>query len=203
MKIYMAGKIWKNDWRHDLVPDLRAATTLSDLPDHRYYSSVPVPRIAFKINEHDLTYVGPFFTCCDHGCAHGRGDHGNSVARNNVCGEKIWGDKHDATASARTEVFDRCIESIRACDLLFTWLDQRDAFGTLVEIGMAHALKKNVFIASPEGFDPDDFWFAGQTGSCGWTGPGIFHFRNPGEALLFAITKMPLSRRPGPPAPPF
>ena len=51
-KLYLAGKIAPNDWRHSIVPALRGHTW-ADGP-------IVMP---------DYTYVGPFFVACDqHGC---------------------------------------------------------------------------------------------------------------------------------------
>ena len=48
-RVYLAGTMVKNDWRHYLVPGLRE----HDGSD----GSLELP---------DFTYVGPFFVSCDH-----------------------------------------------------------------------------------------------------------------------------------------
>lgn len=51
-KLYLAGKISANDWRHPIVPALRGHTWAA--------GPIAMP---------DYTYVGPFFVACDqHGC---------------------------------------------------------------------------------------------------------------------------------------
>ena len=64
MKIYLAGKIKKNDWRGALVP------WLEDLMPEDWHKTVTLDMDGR--NE----YVGPFFVACDHGCAHGSNGHG-------------------------------------------------------------------------------------------------------------------------------
>jgi len=190
MKIYMAGKISKNDWRHEIVPKLRDSVT-NKVPEK--WESV-----SFALGDSILQYVGPFFISCDHGCAHGRGEHGSSVATNNVCGDEVWGSKHYSSQIAKEETFHRCLSAIHDCDLFFAWLDQRDAHGTLVEIGVARALGKTIWIGSPPGFDVDDFWFAAQASVCGV----IYASKTPKENLLKAITTEKRAAI-DPPKPPF
>ena len=181
MKVYLAGKVAKNDWRHKLVPNLRDASS-EDASNETVSEWLP---ISFKLGRHTLQYTGPFFMSCDHGCAHGRSEHGNAVATNNVCGSEPWGDAPDAISAAKSAIFDRCSIGIRSCDLFFVWLDQRDAYGTLVEIGMAHMMAKQIWIASPGDFDIDDFWFAGRAAYIGQ----ILQSTAPREGLLLALAE--------------
>jgi len=58
-RVYIAGKVAKLDFRHDLVPGLR---------DWRRENG--------SLECRDFIYVGPFFNSCDHGCMHGPGSHG-------------------------------------------------------------------------------------------------------------------------------
>ena len=79
MKIYLAGKIGKNDWRHDIV-----GTCLSDACSdfYAYGRQDETAQIAMEwpvlpkaiFAEYD--YTGPYFVACDHGCFHGIGTHG-------------------------------------------------------------------------------------------------------------------------------
>jgi hypothetical protein len=69
--VYLAGKIGRNDWRHELVPELRG-TVNGDCLDPEPVLFDPTLRIDCG----DFVYVGPFFVSCDHGCFHGPASHG-------------------------------------------------------------------------------------------------------------------------------
>src|SRR5262245_48320700 len=80
LTVYLAGKIRKNCWRHELVAGLREATSESSscpsgdpvsLPDEW-----PVLHRAV-LGEHH--YAGPYFQSCDHGCFHGPDSHGTAA----------------------------------------------------------------------------------------------------------------------------
>lgn len=131
-RVYLAGKIAKGDWRHALVPRLR-----SQLVDLEPYGDWPVLPGAIRGT---FDYVGPFFVACDHGCWHGPQSHG-------------MGAEGDAEGMGSGSVFERrrfvakrCLEAIGRADIVFGWLDTLDAYGTLVEIGFALALKKTVLL---------------------------------------------------------
>jgi very-short-patch-repair endonuclease/nucleoside 2-deoxyribosyltransferase len=140
VKIYLAGKIAQNDWRHDIVQD-------PDELDEMYYrhpardewSAIPIPRT-------DLAYVGPYFEAQGHGGAHALGHHG--------------------TTSAKRETAERCRAAIRNCDVFFAWLECETAHGTMVEIGYAYALGKKIIIARPQRDSRCDECYACLTYGC-------------------------------------
>ena len=159
MRVYLAGKIAKCDWRHAVVKGLRESSTdRNGLGPDGALPEFLETQIA------GITYVGPFFAGCDHGCAHGAGTHGRS-------GGCTWGHSRDRTARD-------CLTQIRSADAVFAWLDELEpsehctAYGTLVEIGFARALDKRVIVAASRApLDParvrigsrqpiDDVWFA-------------------------------------------
>jgi hypothetical protein len=143
-KVYLAGKIGKNDWRHDVVPYLRSFGYGNDdkwLYEKWHYTETNIPCV---------DYVGPYFTGCDHGCAHGGNSHG--FLSEPICGEDC----------PRDLVTRLCMDAIGRCDLFFAWLaddapEEEDfsvtmarngvpqsrhntAYGTLAELGYAKAL---------------------------------------------------------------
>lgn len=137
-KVYLAGKIRKNCWRHTLVTGLRT----------HHWDQGDLPQATF-------TYVGPHFVSCDHGCAHQPTQHGAE----NSC---VLDD-----SVPRQEVVQLCFTALQNSDLVFCYLDSRDCYGTLVEIGYAIALKKVVVIALSEKLDrlaQNEHWF-GCTGA--------------------------------------
>lgn len=143
-KVYLAGKIGKNDWRHTIFKDLRNYDIGS-----AYYEIEPVD---------GFMYYGPFFIGCDHGCYHGNGTHGLGVDNRRGCGcgsAKIY---------KPYEVVEICEKLISEADIMFSWIDSSTAYGTIVEIGMARAMKKPIFIVCDQELKGmkfiRDMWFA-------------------------------------------
>lgn len=158
MKIYLAGKIDKNDWRHTIVDNMSAAEFMleglcsadcQDTPPFLKSGKASFPILSKVIfGQHD--YVGPYFVRCDHGCFHGRSTHGV------ISCYQEWQD----TISARRETVSLCLEAIEKSDLVFAWIDDPSCYGTLTELGLAFAADKQVAIAFPESFTQTrDFWF--------------------------------------------
>jgi very-short-patch-repair endonuclease len=124
VKIYLAGKIAQNDWRHDIVQDP------DELNECYNYSTNTLAWPTVPIPGTQLVYVGPYFEASGHGSGHDCGNHG--------------------TQSAMHTTAQRCRAAIQDCDVFFAWMgDGETAFGTLVEIGIASALNKEIFLAWP------------------------------------------------------
>jgi hypothetical protein len=133
IKVYLAGKIRKDCWRHKLVTGLR----------EHHWSLGHLPQDHF-------TYVGPFFVGCDHGCYHQSNSHGNGMG--------CWPDR-DAD---QQEVSRLCRESVNDADLVFCFIDSLDCYGTIAEIERANTLRKPVVIAFATGIateDKNEMWF--------------------------------------------
>jgi hypothetical protein len=92
--------------------------------------------------------------------------HGGRVAR-------VWDDSHYYGVSAYTDgakdekarmapqaVVKLCLGAIRACDVVFAWVDGEPGEGTLFELGYAVALGKRVVIAYPHVDMVANAWFA-------------------------------------------
>ncbi|QGM97709.1 hypothetical protein [Methylocystis parvus] len=131
----MAGKIAQHGWRERLAHE---TVIVSDSLDPHETQDFP-----------DFTLTGPFFVACGHGCAHGPATHGQG------CFERGDG--------ARRRVFDANIARIEHSDFIFAHVNELDCFGTLFEIGHAHACGVPVFL----NFGPDltdrqkqELWFA-------------------------------------------
>ena len=140
IRVYFAGKVGKGDWRHALVPDLRDS----------------MGAIGTPIRCDQFVYCGPFFIACDHGCAHGPGTHGVGP---NCIGE---------TSPPRWLVPSLCFRWLRRADLVFAWIDDPTCYGTLTEIGWAHALGKPVYVGFATEELAREMWFAAsgpRTGS--------------------------------------
>ena len=118
-KVYLSGKIGKNDWRHSLVPQLRERT----------WDEGPIETASFD-------YVGPFFVSCDHGCGHVPGEHGMAQG----CTEL----KH-----TRQDVINLNMSALAEADLVFAYITADDCFGTLFEIGAVATEKRVVMAFDP------------------------------------------------------
>lgn len=148
--IYLAGKIRKHCWRHRLVSGLR---------DHAWNDG--------ELPQDNFVYVGPFFVGCDHGCFHNKNSHGAVAIRgDNACPGR---DVHADFDCPHLEVANLCLSAVTRADLLFCYIDSKDCFGTLVEIGYAIAHNVPVVIAFAPGYasaTDNDFWFASV--KAGW-----------------------------------
>lgn len=135
LKLYLAGKIKKNDFRHRIVPNLR---------DHDASGG--------QLKTASFIYTGPFFTACDHGCYHTPNSHG-SIAEN---GCMASGD-----TETRYEVIRRNNAAIDSADLVFAYITTTDCYGTLIEIGRTTITPRRprLAIAFAPGIPVDDFWY--------------------------------------------
>lgn len=124
--IYMAGSICKNGWRNVFVDGLRSSPIESQLQVYNY----------------SLIYVGPFFISCDHGCSHGSMTHGMGE------GCQSWSEDTIPSGGDREKfVVNKCITQISKADTIFAWIDKVDCFGTLLELGYARGLNKDIRVA--------------------------------------------------------
>ncbi|PRP92441.1 hypothetical protein ENSA5_49040 [Enhygromyxa salina] len=178
-KVYLAGKISPNGWRHGVVDSLRGVVSGScwtgDPPDvstvkghgHTKNGEWPVLH-GVVLGRHD--YVGPYFVSCDHRCFHGPSTHGTSMA---------WDP---------SETYQRCIGAIEKSTVVFAWIESIDAYGTLYELGYARSLGKRIVVASPPSLDTSDLWF-----SC--VGADLVLEGALEECLQKALARKPLANR--------
>ena len=144
--VYLAGKIAKDDWRSQIF-GYRFAPA-SDGWDNIFDESLVIDQGAFL-------YGGPFFISCDHGCAHGPATHG--------AGSSFCNESPDGRLETRARVLEVNFKRIARCDLFLAYLNSTDCYGTLVEIGYAHALDKNITIGIGRDLKLEDYrdlWIA-------------------------------------------
>jgi hypothetical protein len=153
-RIYLAGKISKHDWRGAILGPHRPGAL-----DGGSGASLFDPQYVEQRRE--FFYGGPFFISCDHGCAHGPATHGAAFAG---C---LSDDAPLTPEETRSAIFNVSLARISRADLVFAYLNEADAFGTLVELGAAFSMGKPVFLL----FGPDvtqkqreDMWFARMGG---------------------------------------
>jgi hypothetical protein len=95
----------------------------------------------------NIEYVGPFG-------ADGSAMHG-----------QVQEDRHVAPCSDDAgEIFHRSLVGIDRCDVFFALLEDLEAFGTLVELGIAHNSRKDIVVGfTRHPTDPGDLWFAAES----------------------------------------
>lgn len=112
-RIYLAGKITGTNWRRALVSPCYALNFHPHMDDCRWGI---LPRAIHG----KFDYVGPF-TMSD--------QHGATI--------------HESCEAtfAPQDITSRCVTALSLADLVFAWIDSPDAYGTLVEIGIAYGMQ--------------------------------------------------------------
>ena len=161
---YAIGKISQNGWRNQLVGAM-------PMTWQEYLSATPTQtRTGF-------VYTGPFFIRCDHGCTHGNTSHAtySICTAASSCTEK-------AQDFRPARVFGQSERQIQKAGFAFVWAGQQaesldKAYGSLVEIGIAHALRKPILLAHHPNVNLRDFWFSVETATA------VVCAENPVDAL--------------------
>jgi len=132
--IYMAGKISYNDWRQAFI----------NIKEGDFFDT----NESISITERFLNYVGPFFISCDHGCCHGKNEHG--VGWGCGCGSER--NEQDLQNSDGYDQFvvSTCLKNINRSQTVYAWIDSLDCYGTLLELGYAYANRKNIRVGVSE-----------------------------------------------------
>jgi nucleoside 2-deoxyribosyltransferase len=73
------------------------------------------------------------------------------------------GDEHPTFGKYAAEVARNCLTSIAHSSVVFAWLDDPSAYGSLAELGYAHALKTPIWLAWPKPLK--DLWFVQEMAS--------------------------------------
>lgn len=150
--VYLAGKISKSGWREQLAP-------YRDLLQVDAPTADELANLSIDFND-GLTVTGPFFISCDHGCYHGEGKHGVGAVQDvhNIHHFNEWAGCCGEFYS-RDDVFAICKKQIERAEIVFAFIDCRDCYGTLGEIGYAYALGKDVIILFSDKDIKRDMWF--------------------------------------------
>jgi len=139
--------------------------TINTFDHDASYSDIPMPRPEVFFGR-PIIYTGPFRTdLCNHSFLHGL----DGAA---YCGEP--------------DVFRRSVIGIKTCEVFFAYFEDLEAFGTLVELGMAHALGKQIVVGFTDNARPErwvdwshcenpmdgsnDLWFAANCTDAVFTG---------------------------------
>lgn len=193
--VYLAGKISQSDWRHTVVQGLHEAC------DGLWLAPDPFawPLMQGAIFE-TFDYVGPYFVGEGHGGSHGENSHGTGL-------DMVFG-HGNAMPERQARCVSACLTALKHADIVFAWLDDPTAHGTLIEVGWALAAgKARVVVARPSSLEPvswgghsdyynnDDLWFVSAL-------PDVEHVRgtDPGSCLLRVLTPLTLPPKLGSPA---
>ncbi|MFB7333593.1 DUF559 domain-containing protein [Streptomyces adustus] len=136
--IYLAGKIGPHDWREHIVPRIQEAWGDAYRSQDWSEDDAEWPVLSNgAIGQFD--YTGPYFVDT---CSHSDAGCGQSEHR---AGSECEGDYGN-----RSITLQRCLKAIDQADIIFAWLYDLTAYGTLAEIGYAKGRGKTVIVASPE-----------------------------------------------------
>lgn len=154
-RVYLAGKIYANCWRHDIVKGLGRYGSDAWNP---YTPPANWPVLAGGVLDGLADYAGPYFVGCDHGCAHNCSTHA-------LTGDGCISDGGLDLLTARERSYKLRRGAMSRSSIVFAYIDRPDCFGTLVELGWASAQGKTIWLCFP---DPapswvDDMWFVQQS----------------------------------------
>ena len=138
MNIYLAGKVGYKDWRHTIVDGLENAN--QDFNTDDYIEDWHVMNGAIY-GEHN--YTGPFFI-------RGHSTHGDNTHGCDLYGHNIEG--HGG--NQRNAVPRLCRTAIDRSDVVFCWMDDLTAYGSIFELGYAMGKGKQIFLAIKYNWEP-------------------------------------------------
>ena len=164
LRFYCAGKVSANDWRHQILDADNGWRTLRNIDGSEPWEPI-------WIEKNKAVYTGPFFTSCDHSCGHQVNSHGcGSPGSQCADGFESWpwrdDDHHDPWAppklreDLRKHIRQQCELAIDDSDVVFAWLEDLTAFGTIWELGFASAKSKKLIIGVKSGVDLSELWFS-------------------------------------------
>jgi hypothetical protein len=149
--VYLAGRIKEERVRFGLVD--------STLVDTEYlYPSLP--EASFTRAGIDFRFTGPFTISCDHRCSHIGLASGGIGTRSHGAASPFCSGETDFSFEMINAVFNRSKQGIDEAQVVFAWIDDYEAFGTIWELGYADAQDKLVVIGCP--FDipnSGELWF--------------------------------------------
>ena len=173
MRMYLAGKITDSNWRDAIFQDGPIVGTALDSSEVSEYCGFPVHERSILAAGELFDYMGPYRI--------GPGwDHDVSLDEHGVDLGK-WADAiglHDPghgllEHDARERVMFECFHAINSSHVVFAWIDRRDIYGTLAEIGYARGKGREVWIgwSSEDDALQRDMWFIGQMATAATAAP--------------------------------
>lgn len=170
MRVYLAGKISRDDWRKYIDGYRPFSMDASDIADddsdrnvhlddfEKHFGELPV------ISKYPYIQVtGPFFLSCDHGCYHGEKSHGvGAVEWKDISGHGGTWSGCAGYSFTREEVMQICLHQIHRSDMVFAYIDDPTCYGTLFEIGFAKSAGKTVVVMFDKQETADEMWFIAE-----------------------------------------
>lgn len=158
MKVFLSGKVDEQHgrWRDLLIgtkwadgqesPRWELAHKNTDLSDHPF-ADWPLQR-GVVMRAHD--YVGPYRQTIE-------ADPSSNKNEGYFHGVASRGSHGQMDAYDQQTIVSACMRAIDTCDMFFAYLNTRDCFGTLCELGYARA--KGKFIAVVANETLEEMWF--------------------------------------------
>ena len=148
------GKLHGDRWRDSLLIGDVGSLANNYSPTNFVDLGEPWP-IAENAIRGGFEFVGPYFEDC-------WGGHGSNLNP----------DTHSiANPDRRRRVIDRLKKAISTTDIVFAWLNDREAYGSLRELGYAAGRVPIVAIAVSYQLRLDDFWFATEQAAAYYVAP--------------------------------
>lgn len=167
MRVYLAGKISRDDWRKHIDGYRPFSLDASEIADDENENNIHLDDFVNHFGELPviskypfIQVTGPFFLSCDHGCYHGEKSHG--------VGTVVWKDLHargetwsgcSGYSFSREEVTQICIRQIRNADVVFAYIDDPTCYGTLFELGFAKSAGKFIAVMFNNKKMAEEMWF--------------------------------------------
>ena len=163
--VYLAGKMGTT-WRDTLMREdirIRGGWSCERKGILQWIEEGPgdfpwatAPNCVGVTGRHAISLTGPYWMPRDIGCGH---DSADSVDSESPSTHAAGFDQHSYMVTRN------CNAAIKSADLIFAWIDSADAYGTLVEIGMAVSAdpEKVVVVAIDASLGTKvvrDLWFA-------------------------------------------
>lgn len=133
--VFFLGKISYAPWRDLIIPDW--SQSMNEWEKETY---------CLTPSGFPLKYTGPFWT--------------NTTTIYNYNNEPWLGRLSKPECHSLVK---KICKGMLDADLIFTWIDSLDCFGTLVELGYAKAFNKTIAVYVPEGFDASQLWLGIST----------------------------------------
>jgi hypothetical protein len=167
-RIYLAGKVAKNDWRTAVVPGLREFLSVDEWQEIE--GDISRVHLSLKVMNR-FVYTGPFFVSCDHGCYHNGFGYGHPHECEEIGAHGVGSNTSARcngeldSATSHKQVLANSLYGIDRADTVFAWIDDLSLYGTLAEIGYARGRGKHIIVAVKNDFDDRDMWLAKEMAS--------------------------------------
>jgi hypothetical protein len=155
--IYLAGKIGHDDWRTQIFGSRFGSVDWADDDATSGFKKLLDETLTTDCGR--FLYGGPFFIACDHSCAHAPNGHGASPSG---C---LTGNAPYGRLEILNEIWRVNCARIKRADFIFAYINETDCYGTLIELGYAAALDKNIGVGIGRNIkveEFDDLWMARQ-----------------------------------------